>query len=62
MKKKEKTIKEKIADIVKLLDENQVIAVKFDKFMDKAELEALGEKFTQVVFHKIDELQEGNCV
>ncbi|HDX6244470.1 TPA: hypothetical protein RPW20_000685 [Campylobacter fetus subsp. venerealis] len=63
MKKKEKTIKEKIADIVKLLDENQIAAVKFDKFMDKAKLEALGEKFTQVLFHKIDESQEGNlCI
>lgn len=62
MKKEEKTIKEKITDIVKLLDENQIVAVKFDKFMDRAELEALSENFTEVIFYNIDKSQQDNLV
>lgn len=52
MKKEEKTIKEKFADIAKLLDENQIIAIKFDKFMNKTELEVLDENL--VIFDNVD--------
>lgn len=63
MKKEEKTIKEKITDIVKLLDENQIVAVKFDKFMDRAELSLpLDEDYMEVFFHNIDKSQQDNLI
>ena len=45
MKKEEKTIKEKLADIAKLLDENQIVAIKFDKFMNKTDFIILHKFF-----------------
>lgn len=63
MKKEEKIIKEKIADIMKLLDENQIVAVKFDKFMNRAELSLpLDEDYMEVFFHNIDKSQQDNLI
>lgn len=63
MKTEEKTINEKIVDIVKLLDKNQILAVKFDKFMNKTEFKALSTNFTQVIFDDINRSSKGNlCI
>ena len=63
MIKESKTLKEKFVDIVNLLNNNQIVAVKFDKFMDRDELKMLEFDFDEVVFNDINKSKQGNlCI
>ena len=63
IKKQEKTMKEKFVDIFKLLNENQIVAIKFDKFMNRNELQLLEFDFGQVIYNDISKSKKDNlCI